>query len=79
VRCPLHRPREVLLDQNLSTPLAALLINAGHDVVHTSQLGLSRADDLTVLDRAAAETGSWCRLTRPSASFWPRPIVAGPR
>jgi predicted nuclease of predicted toxin-antitoxin system len=44
-----------LLDQNLSTRLADLLVDAGHDVVHTSQLGLSRADDLTVLERAAAE------------------------
>ena len=45
-----------LLDQNLSTRLAELLTAAGHDVIHTSQLGLSRADDLTVLDRAAAES-----------------------
>jgi hypothetical protein len=34
-----------LLDQNLSTWLAALLVGAGHDVVQTSQLGLSRAAD----------------------------------
>jgi predicted nuclease of predicted toxin-antitoxin system len=44
-----------LLDQNLSRRLADLLAAAGHDVVHTSQLGLSRADDLTVLEHAAAE------------------------
>jgi predicted nuclease of predicted toxin-antitoxin system len=44
-----------LLDQNLSTRLAEVLADAGHDVVHTSQLGLSSANDLTVLERAAAE------------------------
>jgi predicted nuclease of predicted toxin-antitoxin system len=44
-----------LLDQNLSIRLAEMLDAAGHDVVHTAQLGLSGADDLTVLVRAAAD------------------------
>ena len=44
-----------LLDQNLSIRLAEMLAGAGHDVVHTAQLGLSSADDLIVLERAAAE------------------------
>ena len=44
-----------LLDQNLSIRLAEMLAAAGHDVVHTAQLGLSSADDLTVLERATAE------------------------
>ena len=44
-----------LLDQNLSIRLAEMLAGAGHDAVHTAQLGLSSADDLTVLERAAAE------------------------
>jgi predicted nuclease of predicted toxin-antitoxin system len=44
-----------LLDQNLSIRLAEMLAAAGHDVVHTGQLGLSSVDDVTVLERAAAE------------------------
>jgi predicted nuclease of predicted toxin-antitoxin system len=44
-----------LLDQNLSARLASLLTDAGHDAVHVAALGLSRANDLTILDRAADE------------------------
>ena len=44
-----------LLDQNLSIRLAEMLAAAGHDAVHTAQLGLSSADDLTVLERTAVE------------------------
>jgi predicted nuclease of predicted toxin-antitoxin system len=35
--------------------LAALLRNAGHDVVRTSETGQSRADDSPVLERAVQE------------------------
>ncbi len=44
-----------LLDQNLSARLVTLLTDAGHDAVHVAELGLSRADDRTILDRAAEE------------------------
>lgn len=44
-----------LLDQNLSPLLADELRSAGHDVAHTRELGLSRADDSLVLQRAADE------------------------
>jgi predicted nuclease of predicted toxin-antitoxin system len=44
-----------LLDQNLSARLPSLLTDAGHDAVHVAELGLSRADDHTILDRAADE------------------------
>lgn len=46
-----------LLDQNRSPRLAELLRNAGHDAVHTSELGLEQAEDDDVLD-AAREQGS---------------------
>ena len=45
-----------LLDQNRSPRLAELLRNAGHDAVHTSELGLEQAEDDDVLD-AAREQG----------------------
>ena len=50
-------PRRVkfLIDQNLSPEVAARLIAAGHDAVHTRDTGLQRASDEAVLDVAARE------------------------
>ena len=45
-----------LIDQNLSERLAELLRNAGHDAAHVRTLGLSRAPDAVILDRASAES-----------------------
>jgi predicted nuclease of predicted toxin-antitoxin system len=45
-----------LIDQCLSAELAESLRAAGHDAVHVSSYGLSRADDDQILARAAAET-----------------------
>ncbi|CAA9212042.1 MAG: hypothetical protein AVDCRST_MAG76-172 [uncultured Acidimicrobiales bacterium] len=44
-----------LVDQNLSLAVAEGLGAAGHDAVHTEALGLARADDEVVLQRAQAE------------------------
>ncbi len=44
-----------LLDENLSPLLAELLVTAGYDVVHARDLGLLRAPDQVVMDRARAE------------------------
>ncbi len=41
-----------LLDQNQSPLLADLLNAAGHDAIHTRDIGLSRAPDVDVLTRA---------------------------
>jgi predicted nuclease of predicted toxin-antitoxin system len=41
-----------LLDQNQSPLLADLLNTAGHDAIHTRDIGLSRAPDIDVLTRA---------------------------
>ena len=38
-----------LIDQNRSPHLAELLRDAGHDAVHTSELGLERAEDRELL------------------------------
>ena len=38
-----------LIDQNRSPHLAELLRNSGHDAVHTSELGLERAEDRELL------------------------------
>lgn len=44
-----------LIDQNLSPLVATGLSEAGHDAIHVSGLGMERADDSAVLDRASAE------------------------
>ncbi len=44
-----------LLDQNRSPQLASLLREAGHDAVHTLELGLERAEDDELLRLAADE------------------------
>ena len=43
------------LDQMFRADLAAVLRNAGHDVVRTSETGQSRADDFLGLERAVQE------------------------
>lgn len=44
-----------LVDQNLSPRLAAVLVEHGHDAVHTSDRGLDGAHDEAVLERARTE------------------------
>ena len=44
-----------LVDQAVSWRVARDLTTAGHDAVHVRDLGLSTADDETILDRAGAE------------------------
>ena len=44
-----------LVDQNRSPRLAQLLREAGHDAVHTLELGLERAEDDVLLDMARDE------------------------
>lgn len=44
-----------LVDQNLSPLVAAGLCEAGHDAVHTRDLGLQEASDTVVLARASHE------------------------
>jgi predicted nuclease of predicted toxin-antitoxin system len=47
--------KRLLLDQGLPRSSAALLAQQGYDVVHVSDIGMSRADDLDILERARAE------------------------
>jgi predicted nuclease of predicted toxin-antitoxin system len=44
-----------LVDQALSPQMALELCAAGHDAIHTRDLGLARAPDETIFDRAADE------------------------
>jgi predicted nuclease of predicted toxin-antitoxin system len=44
-----------LVDQNRSPRLAELLREAGHDAVHTLELGLERAEDDELLELAAEQ------------------------
>jgi predicted nuclease of predicted toxin-antitoxin system len=43
------------LDQMFRIELAALLRDAGHDVVQASEIGQARADDAQILERAVQE------------------------
>jgi predicted nuclease of predicted toxin-antitoxin system len=47
--------RRLLLDQGLRRSTAALLTQAGWDVIHVSEIGMSRADDVDILRRARVE------------------------
>jgi predicted nuclease of predicted toxin-antitoxin system len=47
--------KRILLDQGLPRSAAALLRQAGWDVIHVSEIGMSRADDADILQRARAE------------------------
>ncbi len=44
-----------LVDNALSPVLATLLQQAGHDAIHVRAIGLQRADDEVVFERAASE------------------------
>lgn len=47
--------KRLLLDQGLPRSTAALLTHAGWDVSHVSEIGMSRADDIDILQRARKE------------------------
>ena len=48
--------KRILLDQGLPRSAAALLRQVGWDVIHVSEIGMSRADDADILQRARAES-----------------------
>jgi predicted nuclease of predicted toxin-antitoxin system len=43
----------LLIDENLSTRVARLLREAGHDAAHVTEVGLGNTDDAEILDAAA--------------------------
>lgn len=47
--------KRLLLDQGLPRSTGALLEQVGWDVVHVSEIGMSRADDIEILQRARVE------------------------
>jgi predicted nuclease of predicted toxin-antitoxin system len=47
--------KRLLLDQGLPRSTAALLTQVGWDVIHVSDIGMSRADDVEILRRGRAE------------------------
>jgi predicted nuclease of predicted toxin-antitoxin system len=48
--------KRLLLDQGLPRSTAALLSQGGWDVIHVSEIGMSRADDTQILQRARADS-----------------------
>jgi predicted nuclease of predicted toxin-antitoxin system len=59
----------LLLGQGLPRSTAALLVQAGWDVIHVSEIGMSRADDVDILRRARAEARICIRLDADSHSL----------
>lgn len=47
--------KRLLLDQGLPRSTGARLANTGWDVVHVADVGMSQADDRSILERARAE------------------------
>ena len=47
--------KRLLLDQGLPRSTGALLAQAGWDVTHVSEIGMSRADDIDILERARTD------------------------
>jgi len=47
--------KRLLLDQGLPRSTGAILARAGWEVVHVSEIGMSRADDTDILERARTE------------------------
>ena len=45
----------LLLDQGMPRSAAEALRNAGVDAVHTAEIGLSRAEDETIIERGSVE------------------------
>lgn len=48
--------KRLLLDQGLPRSTAALLSQGGWDVLHVSEIGMSRADDREILQRARSDS-----------------------
>lgn len=44
-----------LVDENLSERVAEVLVDNGHDAIHVREIGLERADDPVLMDRAESE------------------------
>lgn len=47
--------KRLLLDQGLSPSAAMILRQDGFDAVHVSELGMAKADDVEILERARAD------------------------
>jgi predicted nuclease of predicted toxin-antitoxin system len=47
--------KRLLLDQGLPWSTGALLRQSGWDAIHVSEIGMSRADDVDILQRARTE------------------------
>ena len=47
--------KRLLLDQGLPRSTATLLTQAGWDVIHVSEIGMSRADDMEILRQARSD------------------------
>jgi predicted nuclease of predicted toxin-antitoxin system len=68
--------KRLLLDQGLPRSAAAVLRQAGWDVIHVSEIGMSRADDADILRRARGESRVCVTL---DADFHPLLATSGER
>lgn len=68
----------LLLDQGLPHSAATLLRQVGWNVVHLSEIGMSRASDADILQRARAETRACVTLDADFYSLLPTSGERGP-
>jgi predicted nuclease of predicted toxin-antitoxin system len=54
--------KRLLLDQGLPRSTAILLNQAGWDVIHVAEIGMSRSADLDILQRARGESRVFIKL-----------------
>jgi predicted nuclease of predicted toxin-antitoxin system len=48
--------KRILLDQGLAPSVATILREHGFDAIHVSAIGMERAEDLSILERARTES-----------------------
>ena len=68
--------KRLLLEQGLPRSTAVLLAQAGWDVIHVSEIGMSRADDADILRRARTDARVCITL---DADFHSLPAISGER
>jgi predicted nuclease of predicted toxin-antitoxin system len=68
--------KRLLLDQGLPRSTVSLLIKAGWDVIHVAEIGMSRAEDLAILQQARADARTCVTL---DADFHSLLAISGER
>jgi len=62
--------KRILLDQGLAPQAAAILRRNGLDAVHVSELGMERAEDTQIMEKARIDERVCVTLTTTSTHIW---------